>query len=72
MGQGISGLIKDVSDAGATILNQGSQLIEKVIEKDVSVISEPIKIVIIAASIIGGIIVLLIAYKYFLKRKMPI
>jgi len=69
LGQGISGLIKDVSDAGATILNQGSQLIENVIDKGVSVISEPIKIVNIAASIIGGIMVLLIAYKYFLKDK---
>jgi len=69
VGQGISSLIKDVSEAGATILNQGSQLIENVIDKGVSVISEPIKIVIIAASIIGGIIVLLIAYKYFLMEE---
>jgi len=69
MGLGISGLIKDVSDAGAKIINQGSQLVENVIDKGVSVISEPIKIVIIAASIIGGIIVLLIAYKYFYIEK---
>jgi len=69
VGQGISSLIKDVSEAGATILNQGSQLIENVIDKGVSVTSEPIKAVIIAASIVGGIIVLLIAYKYFLMEE---
>jgi len=38
-----------------------------VIDKGVSVISEPIKVIIIAASILGGIIVLLIAYNYLYK-----
>jgi len=67
MGLGISGLINDISDAGIKIINTRSELVENVIDKGVSVISEPIKIIIIAASIIGGIIVLLIAYKYLYK-----
>ena len=64
VGQGISGLIKDVSDAGASILDQGMQLIENVVDQGINALIEPIKIIIIAASIIGGIILLLIAYKY--------
>jgi len=64
MGQGISGLIKDMSGVGLQILDRGSQLVENVVDKGINVLSEPIKIVIITASIIGGIILLLIAYKY--------
>jgi len=64
MGQGISGLIKDVSGVGLQILDRGSQLVENVVDKGINVLSEPIKLVIITASIIGGIILLLIAYKY--------
>jgi len=40
-----------------------------VVDKGPNVIREPIKIVIITASIIGGIILLLIAYKYLHKEK---
>ena len=69
MGQVISGLIKDVSDAGASILDRGSQLIENVVDQGINALSEPIKIMIIAASIIGGIILLLIAYKYLLPNE---
>ena len=69
VGQGISGLIKDVSDTGLAILDRVSQLVENVVDKGINVLSEPIKIVIIAASIIGGIILLLIAYKYFLTKE---
>jgi len=69
VGLGISGLIKDVRDAGVKIIDTGSRLVENVIDKGVSVISEPIKIIIIAASILGGIIVLLIAYKYLYKGR---
>ena len=64
MGQGISRLIKDVSGVGLQILDRGSQLVENVVDKGINVLSEPIKLVIITASIIGGIILLLIAYKY--------
>jgi len=41
---------------------------ENVVNKGINALSEPIKIVIIAASIIGGIILLLIAYKYFVAK----
>jgi len=67
--QGISGLIKDVSDTGLSILDRGSQVVENVVDKGINALSEPIKIVIIAASIIGGIILLLIAYKHFLTKE---
>jgi len=40
-----------------------------VVDKGPNVIREPIKIVIIRASIIGGIILLLILYKYLYKEK---
>jgi len=69
MGLGISGVIKDISDAGIKILETGSNLVRDIVDKGVSVISEPIKIIIIAASILGGIIILLIAYKYLYKEK---
>ena len=64
VGQGISGLMKDVSDAGASILDQGSRLIENVVDQGINALSEPIKIIIIAASTIGGTILLLIVHKY--------
>jgi len=64
MGLGISGLINDISDAGVKILDTGSELVKDVVDKGVSVISETIKIIIIAASTLGEIIVLLIAYKF--------
>ena len=68
VGEGISGLTKDVSDTGLAILDRGSQLVENVVDKGINVLSEPIKIVVIAASIIGGIILLLIAYTHFLAE----
>jgi len=43
--------------------------VENVVDKSINVLSEPIKIIIIAASIIGGIILLLIAYKHFLAKE---
>jgi len=42
-------------------------LVENVVNKNINVLSESIKI--IAASIIGGIILLLIAYKHFLAKE---
>ena len=42
---------------------------ENVVDKGINVLSEPIKIAIIAASIVGGIIFPLIAYKYFLAKE---
>jgi len=69
VGQGDSGLIKDVSDTALAILDRGSQFFENVVDKGINVLSKPIKIVIIVAIIIGGIILLLIAYKYFLAKK---
>jgi len=69
VGQGISGLIRDVSETGLAVLDRGSQLVENVVDKGINVLSEPIKIIIITASIIGGIIVLLLAYKYFLAKE---
>jgi len=39
------------------------------VDQGINALSKPIKIVIIAASIMGGIISLLIAYKYFLAKE---
>ena len=69
MGQGISSVIKTVSDTGIKVLEIGTTLVKDVVDKGLNVISEPIKIVIITASVIGGIILLLIAYKYLHKNK---
>ena len=69
MGLGISSVIKSVSDTGIKVLETGTTLVKDVVDKRLNVISEPIKIVIITASIIGGIIILLIAYKYLHKEK---
>jgi len=44
-------------------------LVRDVVDKGVSIISEPIKTIMIVASVVGGIIVLLIAYKYIHKQK---
>jgi len=62
---GIGGLIRDVSQVGLKVLGRGTQLVENVVDKGLNVLSEPIKIVIITASIICGIFILLIACKYF-------
>jgi len=43
--------------------------VENVVNKSINVLSEPIKVIIIAANIIGGIILLLNAYKYFLAKE---
>ena len=50
-------------------MNRGSQWMENVVNKSINALSEPIKIVIIAASIIGGIILFLIAYNYFMAKE---
>ena len=60
---------RDISDTGIKILDIGTNLVRDVVDKGVNVISEPIKIIMIAASVIGGIIILLIAYKYLHKEK---
>ena len=52
--EGIGNVIKFGSD----IVDKGADLITNVIDKGVGLVSEPIKIIIIAASIVGGIILL--------------
>jgi len=69
MGLGISGVIKTVSHTGMQILEKGSTLVRDVVSQGLNVVSGPTKIIIITASIVGGIILLLIAYKYLYKRK---
>ena len=69
VGQGISGLIRDVSATGLAVLDRWSQLVENVVDKGINVLSELIEIIIITASIIRGIILLLIAYEYFLVKE---
>ena len=44
------------------------QLIGNIVNKSINELSEPIKVVIITASIIAEIIILLIAYKYFVAK----
>jgi len=69
MGQGISSVIKTVSDTGIRVLETGTTVVKDVIGQGINVISGPMKIMIITASIVGGIILLLIAYKYIHKNK---
>ena len=69
MGQGISSVIKTASDTGIRILETGTTLVKDVVSQGLNAISEPIKIIIIIASIVGGIILLLIAYKYVHKNE---
>jgi len=69
VGQGISGVFRDISDTGLAILDKGSNLIASVVDQGLNVLSEPIKIVIITASVIGGLILLWIAYKYVIAKE---
>jgi len=69
MGLGKSSVIKSVSDTEIKVLEIGTTLVKDVVDKELNVISESIKIVINTASVIGGIILLLIAYKYLHKNK---
>jgi len=69
MGLGISSVIKSASDTGIKALEAGTTLVKDVVDKGLNVLSEPIKIVIITARIIGGMILLLIPYKYLHKEK---
>jgi len=70
MGQGISSVIKTANDTGIRILETGTTLVKDVVAQGLNVISGPIKIIIITASIVGGILILLIAYKYLHKRQL--
>jgi len=51
------------------ILETGTTLVKDVVSQGLNVIRGPIKTIIITASIVGGIILLLIAYKYIHKNK---
>jgi len=50
--------IGNVIQFGSDIVDKGADLITNVVDKGVGLVSEPIKIIIIAASIVGGIILL--------------
>jgi len=69
MSQGISSVIKTASDTGIRVLETGTTVVKDVIGQGLNVISGPIKIIIITASIVGRIILPLIAYKYIHKNK---
>ena len=69
MGQGTSSVIKTASDTGIRILETGTTLVKEVASQGLNIIKGPIKIIIITASIVGGIILLLIAYKYIHKNE---
>ena len=64
IGNSIGGGIRDVANVGIRVIDKGTQLITDVVDKGLNIVSEPIKIIIITASIAGGIILLLVAYKY--------
>ena len=68
VGLGISGIIKTASDTGIRILETGTTLVKDVVSQGLNVVSGPIKIIIITASVVGGTIILLIAYKYLHKN----
>jgi len=70
VGLGISGIIKTASDTGIRVLETGTTLVKDVVSQGLNVVSGPIKIIIITASVVGGIIILLIAYKYLHKRQL--
>jgi len=70
VGLGISGVIKTVSDTGIRVLETGTTLVKGVISEGLNVVSGPIKIIIITASVVGGIILLLIAYKFLHKKRL--
>ena len=70
VGLGISGVIKTVSDTGIRVLETGTTLVKGVISEGLNVVSGPIKIIIITASVVGGIILLLIAYKLLYKKRL--
>jgi len=53
--------IGNVIQFGSDIVDKGADLITNVVDKGVGLVSEPIKIIIIAASIVGGIILLFAA-----------
>jgi len=57
------------SNTGIRILETGTTLVKDVVSQGLNAISGPIKIIIITASIVGGIILLLIAYKYIHKNE---
>ena len=50
--------IRNVIQLGSDIVDKGADLITNVVDKGVGLVSEPTKIINIAASIIGGIILL--------------
>jgi len=67
VGEGISGVINTLGETGNKILDTGSNLIKDVVQTGANLISQPLKIIIIAACIIGGLIILLITYKFVNK-----
>ena len=69
-GLGISGVIKTVSDTGIRVLETGTTLVKGAISERLNVVSGPIKIIIITASVAGGIILLLIAYEFLYKKRL--
>ena len=70
VGLGISGVIKTVGDTGIRVLETGTTLVKDVVSEGLNIVSGPIQIIIIAASVVGGIILLLIAYKYLHKQQL--
>ena len=70
VGEGISGVINTLGEAGNKILDTGSNLIKNVVQTGANLISQPLKIIIIAACIVGGLIVLLISFKFVNKTQI--
>jgi len=63
IGEGIGGVISEVADVGFKIIDKGTDLGTTVVDTGLNILSEPIKIIVIIGSIIGGII-LFIFIKY--------
>jgi len=61
--------IGNVIQFGSDIVDKGGDLITNVVDKGVGLVSEPIKIIIIAASIVGGITLLFAGIMIF--RNLP-
>jgi len=70
IGEGLGEVVNNVADLGSKILDKGPDVATTVIDTGLNFLSEPIKTIVIVASVIAGTILLIIASKY-LKNYLP-
>ena len=69
VGQGIHGVVKDISETGLAVINQRAAIVTKIADQGINALSGPLKIVVITVSIMGGLVISLVIYKHFRKEK---